>query len=249
MSSDPWYKEVVPSFRKLPTNQLPAGYDGGTCFKSVTINTALYLPWLTSQCMKAGVVFKRGVFGHISEAARAHHSGQKANLILNCTGLSAGKLGGVEDKSMRPARGQTVLVRNEAIGNISSSGTDDGDDEVCYVIPRAAGGGTILGGCYQKSNWDSQFDPNLANRIMKRAVELCPSLTEGRGVEHLSVIRHNVGLRPVRLGGTRLQKEMINEVLVVHNYGHGGYGYQSSYGCSQAAVKLVEEALAVQERL
>lgn len=89
--------------------------------------------------MKAGVVFKRGVFGHISEAARAHHSGQKANLILNCTGLSAGKLGGVEDKSMRPARGQTVLVRNEAIGNISSSGTDDGDDEVCYVIPRAAG--------------------------------------------------------------------------------------------------------------
>ena len=84
---------------------------------------------------------------------------------------------------------------------------------------------------------------------MKRAVELCPSLTGGRGVEHLSVIRHNVGLRPVRLGGTRLEKEMINEVLVVHNYGHGGYGYQSSYGCSQAAVKLVEEALAVQERL
>ena len=82
---------------------------------------------------------KRGVFGHISEAAHAHYSGQKADLIVNCTGLSAGKLGGVEDQSMVPARGQTVLVRNEAIGIVGDSGTDDGDDEVCYVIPRAAG--------------------------------------------------------------------------------------------------------------
>lgn len=40
---------------------------------------------------------------------------------------------------MVPARGQTVLVRNEAIGIVGGSGTDDGDDEVCYVIPRAAG--------------------------------------------------------------------------------------------------------------
>lgn len=99
----------------------------------------MYLPWLTSQCLKAGVVLKRRIFGHISEAAHAHHSGQKAELIVNCTGLSAGKLGGVEDQSMVPARGQTVLVRNEAIGNVGGSGTDDGDDEVCYVIPRAAG--------------------------------------------------------------------------------------------------------------
>lgn len=249
MSSDPWYKEIVPNFRKIPKGQLPAGYDDGTCFKSVCINTAVYLPWLTSQCLKAGVVFKRGIFGHISEAAHAHQSGQKAELIVNCTGLSAGKLGGVEDKSMVPARGQTVLVRNEAIGIVGGSGTDDGDDEVCYVIPRAAGGGTILGGCYQEGNWDSQFDPNLATRIMKRAVELCPSLTDGKGVEHLSVIRHGVGLRPVRLGGTRLEKEKINGFWIVHNYGHGGYGYQSSYGCSQAAVKLVEETLAVRARL
>ena len=99
----------------------------------------MYLPWLTSQCLKAGVIFKRRVFRHISEAAHAHHSGQKANLIINCTGLSAGKLGGVEDKGMIPARGQTVLVRNEAIGNVSCSGIDNGDDEKCYVIQRAAG--------------------------------------------------------------------------------------------------------------
>ena len=99
----------------------------------------MYLPWLTSQCLKAGVALKRRVFGHITEAAHTHHSGQKAQLIVNCTGLSAGKLGGVEDKKMVPARGQTVLVRNEAIGTVGSSGTNDGDDEACYIIPRPAG--------------------------------------------------------------------------------------------------------------
>ena len=40
---------------------------------------------------------------------------------------------------MLPARGQTVLVRNEPEVMCANSGTDDGDDEVCYVMQRAAG--------------------------------------------------------------------------------------------------------------
>lgn len=105
------------------------------------------------------------------------------------------------------------------------------------------GGGTILGGCYQKGNWDSQPDPNLAVRIMKRCIELFPDLANGKGIEGLDVIRHGVGLRPVRLDGVRLASEEINGVRIVHNYGHGGFGYQSSYGCAQAIVRLVEAAL------
>lgn len=84
---------------------------------------------------------------------------------------------------------------------------------------------------------------------MKRAVDLCPSLTGGKGVEHLSVIRHSVGLRPLRDGGPRLEREKIADTWVVHNYGHGGYGYQCSYGCSQAAMKLVEEAVMARPKL
>lgn len=84
---------------------------------------------------------------------------------------------------------------------------------------------------------------------MKRCVEICPSLTGGKGLEHLSIIRHGVGFRPVRLGGTRIEKERIDNVWVVHNYGHGGYGYQSSYGCAQAVVELVQEALTLRPKL
>jgi len=85
------------------------------------------------------VKFKRAIFGHISEVSQAHHSGKKAHLVVNCTGLAARTLGGVEDKSMIPARGQTVLVRNEAEAMYASSGCDDGEEEVCYLMQRAAG--------------------------------------------------------------------------------------------------------------
>ena len=85
------------------------------------------------------MVFKRKIFKHITEAANVHHSGKKAHITINSTGLSAGKLDGVNDVKMMPARGQTVLVRNEADVMCSASATDDGDDEVCYTMQRAAG--------------------------------------------------------------------------------------------------------------
>ena len=94
---------------------------------------------MVGECLKAGVVFKRAVFAHICEAATVHHSGRKADLIINCTGLSASKLDGVKDQNLTPVRGQTVLVRSEPNIGGGNSGTDDGDDEICYVIQRAAG--------------------------------------------------------------------------------------------------------------
>lgn len=253
-------------FHEIPREKLKPGIDNGSAFTSVCINTSIYLPWLVSQCLRAGVVFKRAIFKHISEAADFGHQGQKAALVVNCTGLSASKLGGVEDKTVIPARGQIILVRNDPGAMFAISGTDDADDEVSYIMKRAAGGGTILGGSYQKGNWESQFDPNLATRIMKRCVALCPQLTGGKGIEHLDIIRHCVGLRPLRIGGARIEKEKIGGIWVVHNYGkqpemlrptqrlnvpigHGGFGYQASYGCSQEVVKLVDDALKVKERL
>jgi hypothetical protein len=160
---------------------------------------------------------------------------------VNCTGLLARSLGGVEDTSVYPARGQIILVRNDPKIMTSISGTDDGGDEATYIMHRAAGGGCILGGSFQQHNWESQPDPNLAVRIMKRCVDLCPDLTDGKGIEHLSIIRHGVGLRPLRAAGPRVERERIEGVDVVHQYGHGGYGYQASYGSAKEAVRLVKE--------
>ncbi len=103
----------IAKFKILGKDDVPAGMDGGTSFTSVCFNTALYLPWLAGQCLKHGVVLKRGVAGHVSDAANMHHSGRRADLVVNCTGLSSLKLGGVEDKKLFPGRGQIVVVRSD----------------------------------------------------------------------------------------------------------------------------------------
>ena len=252
-SSPEWLASVAPNYRKLsgPAELRDGAYDSGCAFTSVCVNTMVYLPWLVGRCRAAGVALQREVFAHVADAAALvppEASGGPA-VVVNCTGLGARKLGGVADTAMTPARGQVVVVRNSLGGLMASNGgTDDGPDEVTYAMERAAGGGTILGGCYQKGNWDPLPDMNMATRIMRRAVELCPQLTGGKGIEHLDVIRHAVGLRPVREGGTRVEREVVEKdgrkLSVVHSYGHGGYGYQSSYGCAQDVVKLVEEAVA-----
>lgn len=92
-----------------------------------------------SQCRKNGVVFKRAVFKHIVDAAAAHHSGHRADVVVNCTSLSSKYLGGVEDQKLYPARGQVIVVRNEAPAMYSVSGTDDGPSEAGYIMTRAAG--------------------------------------------------------------------------------------------------------------
>jgi glycine/D-amino acid oxidase-like deaminating enzyme len=112
--------------------------DGGTRWKSVCINPSIYLPYLVSQCLKHNAIFRRGTLRHISHAPALHHSG-KADIVVNCTGLQARNLGGVEDKTVFPARGQIVLVRNVAPVMVNVSGTDDGGDEAMYIMTRAAG--------------------------------------------------------------------------------------------------------------
>ena len=53
-----------------------------------------------------------------------------------------------------------------------------------------------------------------------KCVALAPELTDGKGIEGLDVVRHNVGLRPSRHGGPRLEAEEMTDIgLVVHNYG------------------------------
>ncbi|KAF7558417.1 hypothetical protein G7046_g5739 [Stylonectria norvegica] len=226
LSPNPWWAKLSPDYHQIPENELEPNADSGHSLTSVCINTAIYLPWLLSQCLKNGVVFKRAVFKDITDAAHgAHHSGHQADVILNCTGLASRKLGGVCDEKVHPARGQWVLVRNKADGMRAVSGTDDATDEAMYIMCRPGGGGTVLGGCYQENNWDSQPDPNLAIRIMERCVQACPALTNGKGIEHLDIIRHGVGLRPAREGGARVEKEKVKGTWIVHNYGHGGAGY------------------------
>jgi D-amino-acid oxidase len=51
------------------------------------------------------------------------------------------------------------------------------------------------------------------------------------------------------VSGVRIEKEKIGQIWVVHNYGHGGWGYQGSYGCSEGVLELVDEILTPKSKL
>lgn len=54
------------------------------------------------------------------------------------------------------------------------------------------------------------------------------------------VVKETVGLRPFRKNGFRLEKELLNNKTIVHNYGHGGSGFSLSWGTGNLAADLAE---------
>ena len=52
------------------------------------------------------------------------------------------------------------------------------------------------------------------------------------------IIDVSVCLRPFRPAGPRIETERLGDMLVVHNYGHGGSGWSLSWGSSAKAVQL-----------
>jgi D-amino-acid oxidase len=158
---DVWFRDLVNDvsavaywliwqFRKVPEEELPVGVKAGLSLTTISINPQIYLPYLQSQLLSLGAVFIRRHLSHIDEAFSIGSARPLA--VVNATGLLACKLGGVEDKDVYPTRGQTILVRNECSKMYFRSAQRLGE-EPTYVIPRAFGGGTILGGCRQANNW------------------------------------------------------------------------------------------------
>lgn len=52
------------------------------------------------------------------------------------------------------------------------------------------------------------------------------------------VIRIDVGLRPFRPSGFRVEREALGDKVLVHNYGHGGGGITLSWGTAKLAVDV-----------
>jgi len=131
-----------------------------------------------------------------------------------------------------------------------------------YIIPRK-GGDVILGGTFHPNDWFPKPRPEITERILTGALKLHPELAppEIRAVREPTVddlrpliVDVGVGFRPYRHGGVRVGvewmestsgflKEKGKKVPVVFNYGHGGNGYQSSWGSATIALEYLESAL------
>ncbi|PVH94774.1 FAD dependent oxidoreductase [Periconia macrospinosa] len=231
-----WFEDLVGGLEKIEKGELPEGTAFGFEMASFVIDVQRYLPWLQTEAFRLGIEIHRRILGHIDEAFELY---PQATAVFNCTGLGAMSLGGVEDNSMYPARGQILLVQGpeKPIKKMYFRAPHRAG-EATHIFPRGERGGVILGGCRQKNNWSGEVDLAFAEVIKRRCCSLVPEL--GRP-EDLRVIKHGVGLRPGREGGPRVESEIRAGKQVIHNYGAGGVGFQASWGLAQYAVDLLPQ--------
>ncbi|OCH89536.1 FAD dependent oxidoreductase [Obba rivulosa] len=253
-----WYKTLVRDFRVLESVEVPEGAKAGVSFTTVSLNPEVYLPWLKEELLSRGVQFIRKKVHSLGEVVALAGLG---GVVVNATGLGARSLIGVEDQDVYPIRGQTVIVQAPSVKEFISfpMGEPSTNGEVTYMIPRPSPPGQVLlGGTYQPGNWDLSVDFPTAKGIIARCSALAPAL---RSPER-RILSHNVGLRPARKGGARVEAEwrrlpletewlsaqdgaepQEGEVLVAHAYGFGPAGFQNSWGAAAEVMSLIKANL------
>jgi D-amino-acid oxidase len=239
----------------------------GARYDTVCINVPRYLTHLTEKITALGGEFiraqvrtDRGVEGIVEDVQRlihthptpASHGPQSAipppglSALVLATGLSSRKfLPADEAGKLYPVKGQTVLVRGEAPRAVTRLFPGGG---LGYVIPRPGSGTTVLGGSRGEGDWSEEADARVTEAIWRWARALVPELwvggtgaKGGGGEGELEVLGVQVGRRPGRKGGPRVEveKEKVRGVRVVYSYGHEGAGYQNSVGSAEKVVGLL----------
>ncbi|KZT27602.1 DAO-domain-containing protein [Neolentinus lepideus HHB14362 ss-1] len=253
----PW-KDLCRDFSIMENEPLPLNMKAGVRFTTVALAPASYLKWLKSELHSRGVKFIQQKLQSLQEAAVI---GGPGCIIVNATALGARSLIGVEDTKCYPIRGQTTIVYapqvKECIEVVSDLDATKGTGHATYIIPRVYPPGTVLlGGTFQPNNWDTSFDIPTAKGIFERCAAVEPALLSSE----TQILSYGIGLRPAREGGPRVEVEWIDvpgeselipsrgslgekrKVKVVHAYGFGPAGYQSSWGAAEEAVQLLRSS-------
>ncbi|MGA5900865.1 NAD(P)/FAD-dependent oxidoreductase [Streptomyces venetus] len=205
---------------RVPLRAATAGEYAGPAVRArlPLLDMPAHLPWLRERFVAAGGVVEARTVSSFTEA--------EAPVVINCTGLAAREL--VPDESVRPVRGQLVVVENPGIDTWLVC--EDASGQSAYMFPQP--GGLVLGGTAEEDAWSLEPDPATAEAIVRRCAALRPEIAGAR------VLAHRVGLRPAR-PTVRLESEPLPDGrLLVHNYGHGGAGVTVAWGCAEEAARL-----------
>ncbi|MEU3281159.1 FAD-dependent oxidoreductase [Streptomyces antibioticus] len=212
-----WAAGRLPELRRATAREYAPG--SAVWARLPLIDMAVHLPWLRERLRRAGGAVEERTVSDLAEA--------DARVVVNCTGLGARELAG--DASVRPVRGQLVVVENPGVDTWLVSTAPDG--AMAYLFPQP--GRLLLGGTSEDDVWGLDPDPAVAEGIVARCAALRPEVAGAR------VLEHRVGLRPVR-DAVRLERTALPDGRpLVHHYGHGGAGVTVAWGCAEEAAALV----------
>lgn len=175
------------------------------------------------------------------------------DLVINCTAVNAGKLlrnvDPEEAKKVYPLKGQILQIYEDLPFQIVIDDIPPEDrplaDQFLNIFPRPDGG-CIIGGFARKGDYSREVDQKLTESILRVVKRHVPEL------KTLTVYNSYTALRPGREGGVRISTSTYNlsnkkTLKVIHNYGIGGAGYQSSYGSAMEVCLNARSILGAQE--
>lgn len=107
-----------------------------------------------------------------------------------------------------------------------------------YIIP-GFNGVVTLGGSRDFDSENENWCEFQGAGIQKRCNSLVPSLAKAK------IVGKKVGLRPHRENNVRVEtdylKSGLTKAIIVHNYGHGGYGVCTAPGTAKYAIELAKQ--------
>ncbi|KAF9878519.1 hypothetical protein CkaCkLH20_04011 [Colletotrichum karsti] len=208
-------------FRVLEEGELNPGGRWGCEYNTWIVNVNIYCRWLLSRFTKNGGNVLQKRLARLEDAFDILPTGSPPPLVINCSGRNFDL-----DPRCNAIRGQTVLVRN-AYHKTATRHNNDGTWS--FLIPRPLGGGTVVGGTKQMGDWGTEIRPRETEDILANAVKCWPEFVSR--VEDFEILAVNVGRRPWRDGGLRIETEDLGHGrIVVHGYGAGARGYELSWG-------------------
>lgn len=149
--------DLAPEAHDLPAGSHPFAGKRLRRYDTLMIEPSVYLQTVLEDVLQAGgrLVVRR--FASAQELAALPEPA-----LFNCTGLGSRALFG--DAELTPVKGQLVVLlpQPEVDYNLLAGAS--------YMFPRADG--IILGGSFERGNWDDTPDPAVTDRILARQTRL-----------------------------------------------------------------------------
>ena len=172
------YNHKCRKFKELSEQDLFRNAVSGFTFDTVTIDVPKYLNYLLARFLEKGGNVIRGCVQHIDQVLEAGSVPFKKGVstegstgpdaVVVCVGLGARFLGGVEDKTVYPSRGQTVILHAPWV---CSGWTLEAAGEWTYIIPRRSGS-VVVGGTLGVDDWKVLSGTTSCWEILNRCLQV-----------------------------------------------------------------------------
>ena len=151
--ADDWLNAYHPNARLLDRGEHPFPVDHIVRFDTMYVETPRFMAELAADYLRGGgrIVMRR--FASLDEIATLSE-----RLVFNCTGIGAATL--VGDAELTPVRGQLAVLAPQHEVRYAFTG------QAGYMFPR--GDGILLGGTFERGEWDATPQPAAIASILAR---------------------------------------------------------------------------------